>query len=210
MISIWLEVKHRPGFTWLRGSDRSVKAMNLPSFKYHREPIQSGSVEKSNERCRCCNELRGYIYVGPVYSDEDLADSICPWCIADGAAHRKFGATFIDEAALPDGLPESVIEEAAWRTPGYNAWQSERWFSCCNDAMTFLEPAGIQEIRASYRNLEFSVLGNILYGLHISGGAATRLLESLHKQSGPTAYIFQCSHCGQYQTFVDGIFNVDG
>jgi uncharacterized protein len=143
-----------------------------------------------------------------VYSDHDPGDSICPWCIADGTAHTKFEATFIDEASLPDGLPENVVQEVAWRTPGYNTWQTEQWFSCCNDAMTFLEPAGMAQIRERYPHLEFSVLSNVIYDLQISGGAAKRVLESLDRQSGPTAYVFQCSHCGAYRTFVDGIFDV--
>jgi len=182
--------------------------IHLPVFKYHRDPVHSGSVLKSNNRCRCCGISRGYVYAGPVYAVEALDESICPWCIAEGSAHTKFDVTFIDEAALPDGLPDAVIEEVAWRTPGYSAWQSERWFSCCNDAMTFLEPAGIAEVRERYRELEFNILGNIIYDLQISGGAAKRVLESLDKNSGPTAYVFQCSHCGVYQTFVDGIFDV--
>jgi uncharacterized protein len=180
--------------------------MNLPVFKYHRDPIQSGSVKQSNERCRCCGQVRGYIYAGPVYSESDLDDSICPWCIAEGTAHTKFDAAFVDEAALPEELPENIIQEVAWRTPGYNSWQSEQWFACCNDAMTFLEPAGIREIRERYRQLESTILGNIIYDLHVSGGAATRMLESLDKEQGPTAYIFQCVHCSGYRTFVDGIF----
>jgi uncharacterized protein CbrC (UPF0167 family) len=183
--------------------------MNLPVFKYHRDPIQSGSVKQSTARCRCCGEARGYIYTGPVYSEHDLDDSICPWCIAEGTAHTKFDASFVDEAALPDELRENITQEVAWRTPGYNSWQSEQWFACCNDAMRFLEPAGIREIRERYRELESTVLGNIIYDLHISGGAATRMLGSLDKEQGPTAYIFQCIHCSGYRTFVDGILDVD-
>ena len=183
--------------------------MNLPEFKYHRHPIESGSVEKSGGRCACCGEARGYIYAGPMYAEEDPDGPLCPWCIADGTAHTKFEATFVDETALPDDLPESVLQELAWRTPGYDVWQDERWFSCCSDAMTFLEPVGISEIRQRYRELEFSILGNILYDLQISGGAANRMLESLDRQRGPTAYIFQCSHCGKYRTFVDGIFDME-
>ena len=183
--------------------------MTMPEFKYHRDPLQSGSVEESDKRCRCCGNARGYIYAGPVYSEEDLDGSLCPWCIAEGTAHAKFGAIFVDEAALPDGLPETVVDEVARRTPGYSSWQSEQWFACCNDAMTFLEPVGIQDIRDHYRELEFSVLSNIIYDLHISGGAATRVLESLNKKSGPTAYVFQCLHCHAYRTFVDGNFDVD-
>ena len=186
-----------------------MTSIELPEFKYHRDPVQSGSVESSDKRCRCCNEARGYIYAGPFYSGQDLDDAICPWCVADGSAHEKFDATFVDEAALPDDLPESVVQQIAWRTPGYNVWQSEQWFSCCNDAMTFLEPVGIREIRERYREIEFNVLGNILYDLKISGGAAKRVLESLDRKRTPTAYVFQCSHCGAYRSFVDGMFDVE-
>jgi uncharacterized protein len=181
--------------------------MNLPVFKYHRDPIQSGSIAESSSVCLCCAQSRGHIYCGPVYSEHDLDEKICPWCIADGSAHLKYDATFVDEAALPDDIPPSVIEEICWRTPGYNAWQAEQWFSCCQDAVTFIAPVGIAELRESYRELEFNVLGNILYDLQISGGAAKRTLESLNRDSGPTAYVFQCSSCGVYRTFVDGIFD---
>ena len=184
--------------------------MKLPEFKYHRDPVRSASVEKSDTGCVCCAEVRGYIYTGPVYSEDNLEDSICPWCIADGTAHEKFGATFVDEAVLPDELSENIVQEVAWRTPGYNAWQAERWFACCNDAMMFLEPVGILELRERYREIEFNVLGNILYDLQISGGAARRMLESLNRSHGPTAYVFQCLHCGVYRSFVDGVFSVEG
>ena len=182
--------------------------MNLPVFKYHRDPIQSGSFVESRKTCRCCGEARGYIYTGPIYCEEDLDEAICPWCIADGSANRRFEAVFVDDAALPEGLGGAVIEELTCRTPGYNAWQFERWFSCCEDAMTFLEPAGMAELRKRYRELEFNVLSNIVYDLQISGVGAHRVLESLQRDFGPTAFVFQCSHCGKYRTFVDGVFNV--
>ena len=73
----------------------------------------------------------------------------------------------------PTIFRKSIIEAVAWRTPGYSAWQSEHWFSCCNDAMTFIEPVGIREIRERYRELEFSILGNIIYDRHISGSSET-------------------------------------
>jgi len=182
--------------------------MSLPVFRYHRDPIRSGSLIESNTRCKCCGDTRGFIYTGPVYAEEGLEDSICPWCIADGSAHAKFDATFVDEAALPDDLPGGVVKEIACRTPGFNAWQSERWFSCCNDAMAFLEPTGLAELRERYPQLEFNVRGNIVYDLHMSGGTANRVLESLNRDSGPTAYVFQCLHCAAHRTFVDGVFIV--
>jgi uncharacterized protein CbrC (UPF0167 family) len=182
--------------------------MNLPVFKYHRDPMQSGSVIESNTTCKCCSEIRGYIYTGPVYAEDELDDSLCPWCIADGSAHTTFDATFVDDAELPDALPAEAIDELVCRTPGYSAWQTERWFSCCGDAMVFLEPAGLVELRSRYPELEFNIRGNILYDLHISGGAVERTLTSLNRNTGPTAYVFHCAHCGAYQTFVDGIFDV--
>ena len=37
----------------------------------------------------------------------------------------------------------------------------------------------------------------------ISGGAATRFLESLRRDASPTAYLFKCLHCDEPQVHVD-------
>jgi uncharacterized protein CbrC (UPF0167 family) len=177
--------------------------MTLPTFRYHPDPIRSGSIVESGETCRCCEKGRGYIYSGPVYAEEDLDDAICPWCIADGSAQEMFDASFVDTEAFPDSVPESAMEEISLRTPGYNAWQSEQWPACCGDATAFLTPAGIQEIREHYRELEGSVLNYIVYEMEISGGAATRMLQSLHKDKGPTAFLFRCLHCERHHLYVD-------
>jgi len=186
-----------------------MSAANLPVFKYHPDPIRSGSVQESKEKCRSCGQARGFIYTGPVYSEEDLEDALCPWCIADGSAHKKFDALFIDSEAFPDDVPEPVMEEIACRTPGYSAWQSEQWFTCCGEATAFLEPAGIQDIRQRYPQLEGDLMSYIVQELGISGGAARSMLESLDREAGPTAYVFKCQRCDGYKTFVDGIFDVD-
>jgi len=73
--------------------------MELPVFKYHRDPLQSGSVAKSPESCRCCGKQRGYIYQGPAYSEEELEKALCPWCIADGSAHLMTRTCFTLMAA---------------------------------------------------------------------------------------------------------------
>ncbi|QOG23992.1 hypothetical protein FOM02_41000 [Bradyrhizobium sp. SEMIA] len=71
---------------------------NLPSFKYHPDPVATGSVQKSDVQCICCGQARGYVYIGPVYAAEELCESLCPWCVADGSAHGKHGASFTDES----------------------------------------------------------------------------------------------------------------
>jgi hypothetical protein len=180
-------------------TDRS----SLPTFRYHPDPIDTGSVTESDATCVVCGDERGFIYAGPVYAEDDFEDSICPWCVADGSAHESLGATFVDSESFAADTPDSVIAEISERTPGYSAWQAEEWPSCCSDATAFIGPVGIAEIRAKYREREGFVLRQIIYGLGISGGAATRLLESLKRDESPTAYLFKCLHCGEPQVHVD-------
>ncbi|HLY62040.1 MAG TPA: CbrC family protein [Terriglobia bacterium] len=182
--------------------------MDIPVFKYHPDPLLSGSIEISKKKCVCCKKARGYIYTGPTYCEEDLERVICPWCISDGTAHAKYDATFVDESVFTDDIPAAVIEEITQRTPGYSSWQSERWLSCCRDAMAFLEPVGLTEIRRRYAGLEDKVLAGISEDLNLSQVAAGRMLESLKRDAGPTAYVFQCLRCHSYKTFVDGIFDI--
>lgn len=182
--------------------------MDLPVFKYHPDPLLSGSIEKSKEECVCCERPRGYIYTGSTYCEEDLERVICPWCISDGSAHAKYDATFVDEAVFPEDIPVVAVKEITQRTPGYSAWQSEQWLCCCLDAMAFLEPVGVAEIRLRYPKLEKDVLAGMIKDLSLSHVAAKQMLESLKRDAGPTAYVFQCLHCHSYQTFVDGVFNI--
>ena len=44
---------------------------------------------------------------------------------------------------------------------------------------------------------------HIVQEMGISGGAARRLLESLHKDTGPTAYAFRCLHCNRHHFHID-------
>jgi uncharacterized protein CbrC (UPF0167 family) len=178
--------------------------MDLPIFRYHPDPIRSGSIAQSDAQCQCCGKERGYIYEGPVYAEEDLEDSICPWCIANSSAHKKFKAEFVDTEAFPDGMPKAAITEISQSTPGYSAWQSEAWPSCCEDATAFLRPTGIQEIRKECYEVEGHLMTYVVQELHISGGAAKRLVESLSKDSQPTLYLFQCLHCQRYRFHIDG------
>jgi uncharacterized protein CbrC (UPF0167 family) len=177
--------------------------MDLPVFRYHPDPIASGSVVASDAQCACCGARRGFIYTGPAYCEEELEDALCPWCIADGSAHAKFDASFAEPAGFPDEVAADVVAEIAYRTPGFNAWQQEKWLACCGDAAAFLEPAGLAEIRARHPQLEGALTMYIVHELGISGGAATRLLQALHRDQGPTAYVFACRHCDGRPAYID-------
>ena len=103
----------------------------LPTFRYHPDPLATGSVVASNATCRCCGQAPGLMYAGPVYANEDLDDELCPWCIADGSAAARFGAEFVDSAGVGgygdwDRVPPAVVVEVSQRTPSFSGWQQER------------------------------------------------------------------------------------
>jgi uncharacterized protein CbrC (UPF0167 family) len=85
--------------------------MDFPTFKYHPNPVETGSIEASPEVCECCNIARGYIATGIIYAKDDI-DNICPWCIFDGSASEKFNGTFVDDYPLENaGIDNFIISE---------------------------------------------------------------------------------------------------
>ena len=115
----------------------------FPIFKYHPEPLKTGSLVASSAVCKCCGQARGYIYAGPVHTHEELSGQLCPWCIASGAAADQLEAIFVEDISIGDGeLAEPIMEEVSFRTPGFKTWAEECWPSCCNDATAFLGAAG--------------------------------------------------------------------
>jgi hypothetical protein len=72
----------------------------LPTFRYHPDPVATGSIAASDKPCLACQQVRGFIYTGPVYVEADVDEAICPWCIADGSAHAQFDAEFVDTAGI--------------------------------------------------------------------------------------------------------------
>lgn len=181
-----------------------MSQLPLPAFKYHPDPISSGSIVISDVECRACNHNRGYIYLGAVYSKDDLSDALCPWCIFDGTAHRLFGAEFIDPKAVGDygrwdAVPDSVIEEVCFRTPSFNGWQEERWYTHCGDAAEFISPVGAAELRS----LDPRLYKAIAEESGFSGEELSSYMVSLDKDAGPTAYAFRCRVCGAWGGYSD-------
>jgi uncharacterized protein len=178
--------------------------MRLPSFRYHPDPIATGSFVESDSECVCCGERRGYVYSGPVHATEELTDSLCPWCIANGDAHSRFDAEFVDAAAVGDHgsweqVSRDVVEEVAYRTPGFTGWQQERWWTHCGDAAQFLGPAGASEVLShGSRTLEF-----LRVDLGWEGEQFDEYVRTLDANGEPTAYLFRCRHCGAVGGYSD-------
>jgi len=179
--------------------------MSLPAFKYHPDPIATGCIKLSDTECVCCGKQRGYIYVGPVYSVEEFEECICPWCIADGSAHAKFDAEFTDAAGVGfysklSAIPGSVIAEVGFRTPGFAGWQQEHWLACCGDAAAFVGRAGCSELERRWPDAIPSIQQES--GM-FDGSEWERYFRALDKDRSPTAYIFQCLHCGRHLGYSD-------
>lgn len=179
--------------------------MTLPTFKYHPDPLATGSIIQSGTVCRCCGEARGYIYTGPVYAIKEYHDYICPWCIADGSAHERLGVFFSDEVGVGGGgiwdeVSEEVVEEVAYRTPGFSGWQQEQWWTHCGDAAQFLGRAGKKELEV----FGPEAITAIRDSTGLSDGLEwDRFFAALDKDGSPTAYIFRCSKCGKLGGYQD-------
>ncbi len=179
--------------------------MTIPKFKYNLDPIAAGSIEPADTECACCHQRRGFIYVGPVYSTETLDNCICPWCIADGSAHEEFEATFTDEAGVGGYgrdkvvVPLAVVQEVACRTPGFTAWQQEQWLACCGDAAAFLGRAGRKELERKWPD----AIDSIRAESGQSDEDWPDYFDVLDRDGSPTAYVFQCLHCGRHLGYSD-------
>lgn len=177
---------------------------DLPRFKYHPDPLSTGSIEVSTKTCLACGLARGYIYKGQTYAEEELIDAFCPWCIADGTAHEKFEAEFVDAASVGDygtwePVSEEIIAEVAYRTPGFTGWQQERWFTHCHDAAEFLGLMGKEELTAMGTEAIRAIKEEIAF----EGKEWDEYFESLAKDGEPTAYLFKCRHCGRFGGYSD-------
>ena len=166
----------------------------LPKFRYHPDPVRSGVVRLGPETCKCCNRARGYIYSGPAYSEgDDLEDCLCPWCIADGTAAEKLGASFVDTWALDAaGIAQHTISEVGLRTPGYVSWQSEEWLSHCNDACAFYGDMAREELES----IPPAVSAVVMNAHGISESDWSGLVKHYEPGGDPAFYKFVCLHCG--------------
>ena len=177
----------------------------LPAFRYHPDPVGTGAiVANPDQPCLGCSRIRGYIYMGPVSTEKNfiLDEHLCPWCIADGSAAKRFSATFND-TGVAEGIPDAVRAEIEQRTPGYTGWQQERWMACCGDGAEFLVVAGKRELERDFQEAVAVVKNHLRDEFDLSKADAEDFFDGLSKDGEPSAYVFRCLHCKKYLAYVD-------
>ncbi len=163
--------------------------------------MSTGAFEQMPAVCRVCGRSRGWAYVLGAYGVDSLRDTVCPWCISDGSAARDFGVRFTEVIDPPSDVPTAVVTEIETRTPGFSAWQPERWLFHCGDGAAFLGAVGWEELEA-YPDALGCVTTQI-NGWGLDHEDASALVGSLDVDGSATAYLFRCLHCSTYLAYAD-------
>jgi len=177
------------------------KLNNLPKFKYHPNPIETGAFKSDKTvTCDCCGQATPIYYAGPFYCKDDV-EALCPFCIANGKASEKFDGAFQDAASIEgvlSNINKEAITEVTTRTPGYCSWQEEAWLVHCNDLCAFVGYVGWKEIKDKLN--DFVDLESDIEDFDLS---IDDLPTSLVNNSSPQGYLFQCLHCKKYRLYID-------
>ena len=178
-------------------SARKERLKDLPFFKYHPDPLETGSFEEGEEKiCPCCGNKSKVYYSSFPYCSEDV-EYICPTCISNGEAARKFDAEFVQNAEWHGENDKEKDDELFHRTPGYMSWQGEYWLSCCDDYCAYMGTVGTRELKA------MDIADEVIEE-YVKRGAFEDIGEYLVKDGPMCGYLFKCIHCGKYHLWVDG------
>ena len=173
-----------------------------PIFRYHPDPIATGSVVLSPQPCGCCGLVRGYLYVGPIYSAVYDGEPICPECVGDGTAAARFQAEFTDAGwGVPEDVPDSVLDDLCHRTPSFSAWQQDHWLYHCGDACAYLGRVGRVELEGHPDALDMLIHESD--GIGWTPEQSRRFVDSLAADGEATAHLFRCLTCGSHLAYSD-------
>ena len=122
------------------------KVSELPTFRYHPDPLATGSFTEGDPKtCPSCGEDHTIYYALRPYCVEELRH-LCPTCISTGRAAQKFEAEFIQDADWQGVMDKEKDQILFCQTPGYSSWQGEYWLSCCQDYCAYLGTVGTREL----------------------------------------------------------------
>ncbi|MFA6916767.1 MAG: CbrC family protein [Parachlamydiales bacterium] len=183
----------------------------IPVFKYYAFAELNNEIENTSEPCDCCKKSLGYLLKNPILTKDEEEKVVCPWCVSNGKAAKKFKvnvnrAEIANEETIEN---HQAIDELRKNTPSFIAWQGDVWLTHCNLPCKYIGRVGWAEIQTLYPQLE---IGEITYSFK---GAPTFqpvektsdqkefLISSLRREGSCTGYLFQCITCEQYKMYFD-------
>jgi len=183
-----------------QGKQTNEKAdmTDFPNFKYNPNALQLGIIKKEKTDCPVCGKTRDFVYAGPFYSVDEV-EGICPWCIKDGSAAKKYDGEFQDSESCEPADKEEYLIELTTRTPGYSGWQQERWLSHCGDFCALKNYVGWTDIKDLREEL-----ADDLNQIQSDYGLKQEDVEKYLVRNGSMqGYLFQCLHCGKHRLTID-------
>ena len=175
---------------------RQKLLQSLPHFIYHPDPLATGSfVEGEAKVCPSCGKESNVYYALRPYSIEEI-EHLCPTCIANGLAAKKFDAEFVQDAECQGEFDPEKDQLLFCQTPGYSSWQGENWLSCCQDYCAYLGTVGTRELK------DMGIAEQVLADYE-ERGEYQDIEEYLVKDGSLCGYLFRCLHCQKYQIWVD-------
>ena len=175
---------------------RRERLKELPQFRYYPDPVGTGAFEEGEAKtCPCCGKKSTVYYSILPYCVENV-ENLCPLCISNGEAARKYDATFVQGAEWNGEPDKEKDEELFCRTPGYISWQGEYWLSCCDDYCAYLGTVGTRELKAMD-------IADEVFEEYEARNEFEDIREYLVKDGSLCGYLFRCLHCGKYHLWVD-------
>ena len=179
--------------------------MELPVFRYSPNAYSLTVFVPEEGTCSSCQQRRQLKYTASFYSIDNPA-YICPWCIADGSAAKKYSGEFNDFTGIegisanPDETPLVAIPlekalDVATKNPAYVSWQQGVWLSHCGEPCAFIDYADYSTIKPYIDELKAD-LDEMGYDLSF-------IENNLSKNGSLAGYLFQCLHCETHRLHVD-------
>ena len=177
--------------------------MDLPKFRLSPNAYALDLFVAESGICSCCGQQRELKYNSSFYSRQGL-DYLCPWCIADGSAAKRFEGEFNDYLGIegvscdPDEADSIVMDkdlllEVCERTPSYHSWQQGQWLVHCDQPCAFMGYTDYAEIQSLQTELAADI-----------ADMPERYLQAINKTGVPVGgYLFRCVRCGAHRLHTD-------
>ena len=172
---------------------------NFPTFKYHKNPLKTETFKHSGKICPACGQKKGYAYIHSLFGKDDEVECLCPWCIHDGSAAKKYKGEFISDYDKHININQYFIDELLHRTPLMETWQGIVWPAHCDDFCEFIDYVIWDDIKQMgiEKEIEKDLLENN------KSFTVSEVKENLERDSSMTGYLFRCLKCGKHHLHID-------